>query len=265
MEVETKTKKQMTPNTNLLQSLAENETTRTNHLNLEGKAQITYQQSTDGWIPTVFLIKGRALDHVYCMWILVVLNSIIAIVLQQHAIKYQRDISSWELFFSFVLNATLSLLLVFRLNRAADRFWSARIAWGEIVAYCRCYVGMILSTYSLVCTTTTVENKQQQRQHRDDSIRWLIAFVICTMEFVRGQKQLPDDNFAGILNENEIRHVEQQTHPPMYAIDQARYHLNQMFHIIGANVNVTTSIALSYTQQLNLLEQQLILLIQRGG
>jgi ion channel-forming bestrophin family protein len=149
-----------------------------------------------------------------------------------------------------VLNSTLSFLLVFRLNRAASRFWAARVYWGNIVAQIRSLVGGI------------IVHGEHNRSHQDDAIRWVAAFSIATMANLRGEKEQRMSNFAGILSNQHVLQLQGHVHPPLYAADQVRYFLNQLFLV---DADSPASVAIAWTQQLNALETQLNTMIWCGG
>jgi ion channel-forming bestrophin family protein len=156
----------------------------------------------------------------------------------------------WEIFFSFVLNSTLSFLLVFRLNRAATRFWIARQYWGDVVAQTRSLVGGIL-VHGNHCPV-----------HQGNAIRWTAAFSLCMVELLRGQETLPVLNFAGILTKEQVHLLQQQSHPPLYAADRVRYHLKQMLLV---DPETSPALAMAWSQQLDRLEGQLNVIIWSGG
>jgi ion channel-forming bestrophin family protein len=140
--------------------------------------------------------------------------------------------------------------LVFRLNRAAGRFWVARRYWGDIVAQTRSFVsGLIV-------------HGDHDRFYRDETIRWIAAFSIATMDFMRGQTDIAFENYGGILSTQEINSLIKQTHPPMYAADQARSSLKRLFHV---DADASTGIAISRSQEMNTLENQLNTMIWCGG
>lgn len=69
----------------------------------------------------------------------------------------------------------ISFLLVFRLGRAAIRFWDSRAAFGKLVETCR----VIMSTAAVAC--------KHNRRHDlyDDFSRWICVFPIATKNFLR--------------------------------------------------------------------------------
>ena len=72
----------------------------------------------------------------------------------------------------------VSFLLVFRLGRAAVRFWDARSAVGKVVEVCR----TLISTVAAACIDS-------QSQHHNEMVeefsRWLCVFPIAVKNFVR--------------------------------------------------------------------------------
>ena len=148
------------------------------------------------------------------------------------------------------LNSTLAFLLVFRLNRAASRYWSARHYWGDIVAQIRSFVGGV------------IVHGSHDRLHRDEAIRWTAAFAIATMDLLRGETDIRTDNYAGILFEKEINTLIVQSHPPLYAADQVRFHIKNVFCV---DASTSMSMSMSRTQEMDTLEQQLNTMIWCGG
>jgi ion channel-forming bestrophin family protein len=151
---------------------------------------------------------------------------------------------------SLSLNSTLAFLLVFRLNRAASRFWTARHYWGDIVAQTRSFVSGI------------IVHGDHDLYHRDEAIRWTSAFCIATMDYMRGETDTCFDNYAGILTNEQIVILMRQRHPPLYAADQVRSYLKRALQV---DANTPMSIAISRTQEIDTLEKQLNTMIWCGG
>ena len=140
--------------------------------------------------------------------------------------------------------------MVFRLNRAASRYWSARHYWGDIVAQIRSFVGGI------------IVHGDHDRFHRDEAIRWTAAFAISTMDLLRDEVDIRTDNYAGILNEKQIATLRAQRHPPLYAADQIRFNTKHVFHV---DSSTPMGISMSRTQEMDMLEHQLNTMIWCGG
>jgi len=86
----------------LAQSMTEFQATRTASLQEEGKTQMQYPQSNDGFFRTIFMLKGRALDWMFWPWVLVVLHGVVYTVLQEAVFgQERRDMESWEIFFRY--------------------------------------------------------------------------------------------------------------------------------------------------------------------
>ena len=139
---------------------------------------------------------------------------------------------------------------MFRLNRAASRYWSARHYWGDIVAQIRSFTGGIII------------HGDHDRFHRDEAVRWTAAFAIATMDLLRNETDIRTDNYAGILNEKQIDTLTKQRHPPLYAADQVRFYIKRVFYI---DSTTSMSVAMSRTQEIDTLENQLNTMIWCGG
>lgn len=114
----------------LLQSLLQHQQIRTSQHRHEGRHQINFPKSNQGWFTTTFILRGRALDLVFLPWSISLIHVVVYTVVQEVVFNVDHGgMESWEVFFALVLNTTLSFLLVFRLNRAAGRYWTARELW----------------------------------------------------------------------------------------------------------------------------------------
>lgn len=84
----------------LAQSMMEHEAERTACLREEGKKQMQYPMSNEGFFRTVFLLEGRALDWMFWPWLFVVLHATAYTVLQEsYFTSEKRDAESWEIIF----------------------------------------------------------------------------------------------------------------------------------------------------------------------
>jgi ion channel-forming bestrophin family protein len=243
----------------------------------DGRKQILYPKSNHkSWLRTICILEGRALDKFALPWLLVTLNAVLWVVLVEfvlapHSYLYLvEDFASYETYFALVLNSSLAFLLVFRLNRSAERFWQARASWGMIVAVSRTMVSGVL----VHATTLSQQREQQQQQrrqrrqnlpsnknthhhhdhpttthttgtastatttptsnveyHRDEVIRWIAAFSVSSMHFIRGLSDLAPDTLCGILSQDQLQALETQPHGPLYAADQIRWHLKELFRM----------------------------------
>jgi ion channel-forming bestrophin family protein len=126
----------------------------------------------------------------------------------------------------------------------------ARRYWGDVVAQTRSLVSGLLI------------HGDHDIFYRDEAIRWIAAFSIATMDFMRGQTNVEFDNFGGILSNKEINSLIKQTHPPMYAADEVRSSLKRLFYV---DANTSMSLAISRTQEMDTLENQLNTMIWCGG
>lgn len=276
----------------LVQSMMATETTRTKALTREGAKQMEYPKSNAGWLRTLLVLEGRALDRILIPWTIVTLNALAWSVcydrmgwLVDPQLHVQRK-TNIQGILELVLTTTMAFLLVFRLNRSATRFWLARAAWGNIVAKSRGMVGTVLLYGS------------HDPCHRDRAVRWIAAFSIASMNHTRGLRNIDPRTVEGILAKDELETLNAAVHPPLHAADEIRCHLAGLFDPASIGLafgsdpnlnfdsnlnsdsknpdransnsndcNAARSIALSQfrTQQLVSLEQQLNVLIDEVG
>jgi ion channel-forming bestrophin family protein len=264
----------------LLNDLVRYERIRTAALQKEGAYQINYPNSTAGWIRTVFVWRGRALDRMMLPFTLVVGHAILYVILshdklfgKQLQLLHEQQFAQWEIFYTFVLNSTAALLLVFRLNRAAERFWIARHYWGDIAAYTRSIISGLLTHNN----DEKVDDDGGDRGGNgaatttDDAIRLLLVWALATKDLLRskygtrkycgckttrrGKDNAKDrggnwnaDTYAGLLTEHQVRQLQQYRHAPMIIMDQVRAKLRQRY---GGHHHHTMVVLDRFEEQLN--------------
>lgn len=179
------------------------------------------------------------------------LNAIFWTLLNEYALNIDYSVvDQWEFFIGIVLNTSLSFLLVFRLNRAAERFWLARGTWGRVVGDTRTLVSGIEA------------HGGHDPQNRDLAIRWVAAFPIATMQYMRGISSIPSDMLAGILDASDVELLASAPHPPLYASDQVRAALTNLFRVTA---DTPPGLAHAWTQQLDTLEKTLNNIMDQEG
>lgn len=226
--------------------------TRENFLDEEGKLQRLCPSSANGWVATIFILNARALDWIILPWIVVTLHAVLYIVISSNIPEFNHDryTSEWHPIFTFSLNTTLGFLLVFRLNRAAERFWQARLFWGQIVVLVRTLVSGLLVHGSGAPT------------QRDEALRWLAAFPLTAKDFIRGEAMHHPDAYAGILSVEELSNLQRNSHAPLYAAHEVRRNLNTMFRV---SAETNPAYAASWAHQMNFMEDQLNRLLEAEG
>lgn len=267
----------------LVQSMLASESSRTEALTKEGSKQIRYPKSNRGWIRSLFVLEGRALDRILLPWTIVTLNAVgWAVAYDQMGFRHPADSLASdptilrrnyiEGVLELVLTSTMAFLLVFRLNRSATRFWIARGSWGVMVVKCRAMVSSILLHGS------------HDPYHRDQAIRWIAAFSVASMNLTRDQNTNPS-TVQGVLDQEELESMNEAEHSPLYAADQIRFHLAKLFSPVDSQAvapsndeksrgdwwkhsqDATRTIALSdfRAKQLVFLEEQLNIMIDEEG
>jgi ion channel-forming bestrophin family protein len=171
-------------------------------------------------------------------------------IVKLHHRDWVEDADQWEFFIGIVLNTSLSFLLVFRLNRAASRFWSARESWGTIVGATRHLVSGIQM------------HADHDAKNQRLAVKWVVALVVATMQYMRSIKNIPPDMLAGILDPTDVKRMENSLHPPLYAADRVRAALTEIFRVTP---ETPTPLAISRSQQMDTLEQTLNKIMDQEG
>jgi putative membrane protein len=228
----------------LLYALAAGQETRTAALQADGAAQIFYPKSNEGWFKTLFIWQGRSLDYIAGVWLVVVLHAalytcFIELSDAAHFETARDELESWDIFFGIVLQSSLGMLLVFRLNRAATRWWSAREKWGYMMARGRTF------------TSGLLVHAGHSPRDRDNVLRWMGAYAVAVNQFLHETNELDGEMFAGILSPPEVLLLQDNCHPPLFAAEQMRYFLKKIFNVT-ADTPLTLSMA--WTHQLTHLE-----------
>lgn len=149
------------------------------------------EYKTDEWLQTLTQVRGRNLDFIFGPWLFIVAFSTGWTFLVQY-----KDISIRLSEAVSVVQATLAFLIIFRLARAAQRFWEARQAAGAIVASCRCLGSRMLAM--------GVEDT-----------RWVEAFPVATKNYLRRE----------VGDASELRNVEEligKECQPLWCVDKTR-------------------------------------------
>ncbi|GMI29964.1 hypothetical protein TrRE_jg7185, partial [Triparma retinervis] len=81
----------------------------------------------------------------------------------------------------FALTTTLSLMLVFRLSRAAVRWWDSRMMWGLIIAKCR-QIGCRIVAFK---TTDVSIEADESKRRRLEVLMDLVVFAVTTRCYLR--------------------------------------------------------------------------------
>lgn len=87
----------------LLRSLLINQTKRNAALQWEGRHQIEFPQSNEGWWKTIWMVRGRGIDYLIWPWSLCVLHSIAYVVAIDYLDMLQpatTSLSGWEVVFT---------------------------------------------------------------------------------------------------------------------------------------------------------------------
>ena len=118
--------------------------------------------------------------------------------------RRQPHVSSYHHPIPILDAAALSFLLVFRLNRAAVRYWDTRQMWGKIVE-----IGRQLTAGAVVhCTHAPLA--------RDAICAWTCAFAVASKDMLRGHAALDSAELTGVLPAADAEAVSRATHMPLF-------------------------------------------------
>lgn len=238
----------------LVRDMLQYETIRDACFQCDGSDQFVYPKGDGGWMETLCTVRGRALQNFAVPWLVVTLHSTLVVLVFELTNVQREDlervVGDWASFYGLVLNVVLSFLLVFRLNRAAARYWEARKFWGVLIAVGRTMVGGILT------------HGGHNPLVRDEAIRWIAATAVCVMAFMRGDHTLPKHILDGILDKDEITRIEMSKHMPIYASDRIRDALQRLFLVTATT---PPQLAYAWTTQRDRLEQDLNVYMTQYG
>jgi putative membrane protein len=99
---------------------------------------------------------------------------------------------------------TLSFLLVFRMNRAAVRFWDCRQMWGKLIE-----VGRQL-------TAGAAQHCRHAPAARDALAAWTCAFAVASKDLLRGNEALDAAQLRGIISTADANQASQAAHMPLF-------------------------------------------------
>lgn len=205
----------------LVRDMIKYESARDACFQCDGFDQFVYPKGNGTWLETLCVIRGRALHNTIVPWLLVTIHSAVVVIIFEltpfNEYDIEEAVGDWATFYGLVLNVVLSFLLVFRLNRAAARYWESRRFWGVLIAVGRSMVSGILT------------HGAHDPISRDEAIRWTAATPIYVMAFMRGDDDLPENILDGILDGEEKRLVEKAQHTPIYTTDRIRDALQRLF------------------------------------
>ena len=150
------------------------------------------------WTATTFMLRDRAIGNFAYPWLLCVCVSAVWWALYEHVehLRHPRyDLSEFDRMYALIFTA-LGFMLVFRLSRAAIRFWDCRTAWGTIAMRGRA-----------LCDDAIVNVGAKRPDDVDDLIRWFCAFVVGVKCHLRECGAMPAEQLAGILELGEVERV----------------------------------------------------------
>ena len=172
----------------------------------EAVSAATHQKRYDGdsWTSTLLVVGPRALDRIRLPWACVMAVTLVWTVPvmssgQRGRVNLEQFVSAYNLVLT-----TLSFLLVFRMNRAAVRFWDCRQMWGKLIEVGR----QLTAGAALHCRHAPAA--------RDALAAWTCAFAVGSKDLLRGNAALDAAQLRGILSAADAAAASQAAHMPLY-------------------------------------------------
>jgi len=199
---------------------------RNEYLRNGAERQPDYDSSS--WIRTALSVsvERRALASYAYPLCFVNLLCIAWTVLHETATLSKRttEMQSLDGAYSLTFSA-MGFLLVFRLSRAAVRWWDCRASFGAITAGVRDFVDVFL-----IYTDGSRGQETARTRAADDACAWACAFVVASKAFLRGEKDGPArDELMGILSDEDRLAMSRASHPPLYALSMCRRCVRRAF------------------------------------
>ena len=169
--------------------------------------------------------RARALDAFVAPLALVNVVSVAWTMLAQTSTLSERMTEARALDGAYALTfSAMGFLLVFRLSRAAVRWWSCRAAFGAIVAGVRDFVDV-----TLIYGCEDGDGDDDESAAVDDAVAWACAFASASKAFLRGERVVARDETVGILSDEDRDAVMSAEHPPLFCISMCRRAVRRLF------------------------------------
>ena len=165
------------------------------------------------WWGSVVLLEGRALGGIAWPWAVVMACTAawsVPVLLLDQLAAFSGGLGALSSAHTAV-QVVLSFLLVFRLNRSAERYWAVRQLWGKLVEVVR----------QLSCAATTHLLGSDAERERDALLAWCCAFGVTSKCLIRS-RELRDDELAGILTPDECALARAASNPPLFCASGMR-------------------------------------------
>lgn len=196
---------------------------------LSGKSKQPDYDARD-WLRTVVFAPRniRGFENIRNPWLCVQFVTILWVlftkIIEPKPLKtFSEQLSKVESVY-LIMFSTLGFLIVFRLTRAAVRFWDCRQAWGNMVIYSRSVADALMVRAEEVQMDC---NKSEEVTREivaacDDCVAWCAAFAVSSKQFLRGIDALPKEELLGVLSEEDVNKLQKSPHQPMFCYSMMR-------------------------------------------
>ena len=186
--------------------------TRLDYFNNSSKGLPRYYDYRS-WTQTTFMFVDRAPGNYAWAWALCVVVATAWVCARKRWDALRGDfyqLEEFERMYTLIFT-TLGFMLVFRMSRAAVRFWDCRAAWGAI----------IFKSYSL-CDNAIVAIGPIAPSQAEELVRWCVAFGVGVKCVLRREK-FPVEQVSGFLGADEVETMEREAkHYALYCARKMR-------------------------------------------
>lgn len=218
------------------------------------------------WLRTVFTLQGRTFHTFRLPWLVITLNATFWTLLAKYLpedddgtydkrrrryeqIEDETDEITGNAQVTFLLGC-ISLLVVFRLNQSAMRWWEVRTNWGVMIAETRALVNEVM------------EYANHSPRDRDDVVRWIGAYLIATKQYLRDERVIDPLELSGVLTAKQVKSIETVNNLPLFCVGEARHALARAFTV---DEHTPFSLATKYTSDLRRIERAIHALMLQVG
>jgi putative membrane protein len=242
------------PRPRLVETMLDADNASTRARAFERGATLQPEYDSFSWLKTALLATPRARGLRAFAWPWLCINGVSVLWTSLYELtlpKRTSSLGSFGIVYQLVFS-TMGFLLVFRLSRAAVRFWDCRAAFGNFNVGVRRLVDVAL-----------VHGKGRDARALDDVCAWACAFVVASKQFLRGVKTISAEEVMGILSDDDRKRVENARHPPLYCASMLRRAIHRAFGV--DEKGGTTSDTIRLESRLRQLHEQCDFLITNEG
>ena len=194
---------------------------------LSGKSKQPDYDARD-WLRTVVFAPRniRGFENIRNPWLCVQFVTILWVlftkIIEPKPLKtFSEQLSKVESVY-LIMFSTLGFLIVFRLTRAAVRFWDCSKRGGTWLFTVGARDALMVRAEEVQMDCNKSEEVTRQIVAADDCVAWCAAFAVSSKQFLRGIDALPKEELLGVLSEEDVNKLQKSPHQPMFCYSMMR-------------------------------------------